>query len=67
MTSYHEIETALRELTRDDWERVAKSVVVEFGPRNWLPPISPNDVLVFDEPMPNEDEEYRLWAEGYMD
>ena len=29
MTTFHEIETALRELTRDDWEAVAKSVVAD--------------------------------------
>ena len=50
MPSDHDIDKALRELTRDDWEQVAKSVVKDSR-----------------EPMPNAEEEARLFDLGYFD
>jgi hypothetical protein len=56
MTTFHEIDQALRCLTRDEWERVAKSTVADTRRE-----------LAAREPMPNAEEEARLWAEGYLD
>jgi hypothetical protein len=56
MTTYHEIETALRELTRNDWERVSKSMVADVRRE-----------LADREPMPNAEEERYLWNCGYLD